>query len=686
MAQETAPAQTKAPWTKIFTSFKIALDLKKMLLAAAGILLVFAGWWLLSLVFYSARTKPPYHYTMDQKDPKDPAVLKAEWDRFKTNRNSWNLMHELAGPPGDLTPVDAGDVANTREEFILLSKWKVGISRANDPIVVREKEKAYVLEVEGAPELKSHTLTLVPDNDAAKLELPKLKDKKLKLLALVVHDKTNRIIRIDGVQVKVEGPFEKLSEYREEALSMQQIEEQAKAAKAENTYDNFRALLVAPRPKVSGLMRVSPWSENRGENPYLVVARAIKTRGESLVGDGRFVATFVKDDVPVLIEPLVKFLLPVVYLFDPAAGVWERLYLILALLWSLVVWGFFGGAIARIAAVQFARNERITLRDAVKFTKERFVSYIAAPVFPLVLVAFLTLLLMIFGWIEWIPYFIGDIFAGLLWPIVIVFGFVMTIVLVGMVGWPLMVATISTEGTDSFDAMSRSYSYVYQAPWQYLWYSFVAVVYGAAVVFFIGFMASMMVFMGKWGVSSAYGLADTNPKTDRDPSYLFYYAPTSFGWRDHLISSSNHVEEKTVLSYDGRLVRRIEFKEEYERELRLYEKTGAALMVIWIWPLFLLVVGFGYSFFWSASTVIYFLMRKHVDDTELDEVHVEDEELDDPFLKQPPSPAPTPAPPPAAPKPGTVSLNLVDAPPSTAIAPDVPPPQPPPPPENPPAP
>ena len=106
------------------------------------------------------------------------------------------------------------------------------------------------------------------------------------------------------------------------------------------------------------------------------------------------------------------------------------------------------------------------------------------------------------------------------------------------------------------------------------------------------------------------------------------------------ISSNNFVEERTVLSYDGRLVRRLDFKEDDERESRPWEKTGAVLMIIWIWPLFLLVVGFGYSFFWSASTIIYFLMRKHVDDTEMDEVHVEDDEIDDPFLKQPPTPPP----------------------------------------------
>ena len=43
---------------------------------------------------------------------------------------------------------------------------------------------------------------------------------------------------------------------------------------------------------------------------------------------------------------------------------------------------------------------------------------------------------------------------------------------------------------------------------------------------------------------------------------------------------------------------------------------------------FLLVVGFGYSYFWSASTIVYILMRRYVDDTEMDEVYLEDDEPD----------------------------------------------------------
>src|SRR5438876_745285 len=139
-----------------------------------------------------------------------------------------------------------------------------------------------------------------------------------------------------------------------------------------------------------------------------------------------------------------------------------------------------------------------------------------------------------------------------------------------------MIATISTEGTDSFDALSRSYSYVYQAPWQYLWYSFLAVVYGAALVFFVGFMASLMVYLGKWGVSSAVGLSDPRAEKDREPSYLFYYAPTSYGWRDLLISSNaHHVKKVKVVAPAGHEVDHYEFTPEYEKNITSMNSFGA---------------------------------------------------------------------------------------------------------------
>ena len=40
--------QQLAPWTKLFSAFKVALDPKKLLLAGAGILVMQLGWWFIS--------------------------------------------------------------------------------------------------------------------------------------------------------------------------------------------------------------------------------------------------------------------------------------------------------------------------------------------------------------------------------------------------------------------------------------------------------------------------------------------------------------------------------------------------------------------------------------------------------------------------------------------------------------
>ena len=654
MAQESSQAQTKAPWTKIFTAFKVALDVKKLVLAAAGILITWLGWCAIGWTFYGMRSFPEWK-NYEDPDKKEPDERKAQWTRFKAKRASWNLLHELAGPPGDQKFVDAADVAKNLDEYLLLNEWEVAYRRLSDPIEV-EGNTLKVPRLESNPKV----FKLTPIGDA------KLQNKKLELQSLIIDPNQDKnIVIIDGVMASVDdGSFKDLKKYREGALTPEQIA--AKAAKAENpqvALERFQRLL---KYKPSGKLRLGPWWEDRGPNQYLVVADTLKNHDASGTS-GNVLNWLFSDKALVLLEPLVKFLLPVVYLFDDRAGGWDRLYLIFIIVWTLTIWGFFGGAICRIAAVQVARNERISLRESLAFTRERFVSYVAAPVFPVALLGIFVIVLMLFGLLAWIPWF-GELFAGLFWPVVILIGFIMAVVMVGLIGWPLMIATVSTEGTDSFDALSRSYSYIYQAPWQYVWYNFLAVVYGAVLVFFVGFMASLMVFVGKWGVSTVPGPASSDVKYDRDPSYLFYYAPTSYGWRDLLISSSEFTEVRQEITPLGRHIERREFKSIYEQNLSGMNRFGAILVSLWIYPFFLLVLGFGYSYFWSSATIVYFLMRRCVDDTELDEVHQEEEDLDDPFMKSTTAPAPAaPAPPQA--KAGTMSLNVVEAPASSASGP-----------------
>src|SRR5205085_7741567 len=97
----------------------------------------------------------------------------------------------------------------------------------------------------------------------------------------------------------------------------------------------------------------------------------------------------------------------------------------------------------------------------------------------------------------------------------------------------------------------------------------------------------------------------------------------------------------------------------YKATFRGWNYVGAALVGFWLGLAFLLVLGFGYSFFWTASTIVYLLLRKSVDAAELDEVYLEEDDYEPGFGATPaptPSPAPAPAPPPPR------SLPMVEAP------------------------
>jgi hypothetical protein len=333
--------------------------------------------------------------------------------------------------------------------------------------------------------------------------------------------------------------------------------------------------------------------------------------------------------LPVMFEPLVKIVRPMVYYFSPRSDWYTRIYFLCVTLWTVAVWSIFGGAITRIAAVEVARGEKIGLSEAIRFTTRRWGAFLCAPLFPLLFVAFLLLGTILFGYVFMIP-IIGDILvAGLLWPIPLLCGLGMACTLIGLaVGWPLMAPTVSTEGTDSWEAVSRSFSYVYQRPWHYIWYSLVGASYGAIAVFFIGFMGSFTVYLAKWGTNLAYG---------RDNSFLFVYAPESFGWRTLLLQGAtvdgvkvvqdgeintdmyNAYLDETTLP-DGKVITRDGGK------LAFYNKIGAALVALWLGLAFLMLIGFGYSFFFSMSTIIYLLMRRHVDGAEMDEVYLEEDD------------------------------------------------------------
>jgi len=55
-------------------------------------------------------------------------------------------------------------------------------------------------------------------------------------------------------------------------------------------------------------------------------------------------------------------------------------------------------------------------------------------------------------------------------------------------------------------------------------------------------------------------------------------------------------------------------------------RAGTWLIHLWTGLVNLVAVSFLFSYFWTSATAIYFLLRRDVDATELDEVYLEEEE------------------------------------------------------------
>jgi hypothetical protein len=569
------------PFTELFRAFPVALDPKKLLVAAAGVLVMSLGWWLLSAIFY-----PLNDYRTSQ--------LKDE--------SKYKLPANLEDPA---------------EEGGTLFK------------AYREEQLGKL-----TPNPKPGTWT--PDNE---------------------RDVT--------VQARKEAA--------------------RRVTRDRDELQRFHDILEATAGP-GGSIGALPWFENRGPNPYLLVSPG--------PGGGPARAHWsVWTQFSVVMEPLYKFLVPISYLITPGIGYLNGFYFLLCLFWMIATWAFFGGVLTRMAALQVAGKDRVSLRESLRFVAARYLNYLKAPLIPLGFVALVTLGLAVFGEFGLI-WLVGEVLYGLLYPFLLLGGVVMAVLLVGLVGYPLMFATISAEGSDEFDALSRSYTYVYQSPWNFVWNSLIALAYGGVLIFAVGVLASMAVYLTKWGVSQAPGTT----YFERSPEYLFVYAPTSFGWRELLLQGSPAVTPEGALTpatYDA-----------YYKSLGLNNKLGASLVAIWLSLLFLFVVGFGYSYFWVAATQVYLLMRRRVDETELDEVYMEDEEndpllpptlpgssapsvtsasvtmVDPPALRTspppPPVPAPTPPPPPVAITPPPPPPPPVVPPPApTAVTPPITAPEPP---------
>jgi len=297
----------------------------------------------------------------------------------------------------------------------------------------------------------------------------------------------------------------------------------------------------------------------------------------------------------------------------------------------VAIWALFGGAIARIAAVEIATDDRIGLGEALRFAMKKYKEYILAPVLAVVFIAFMGLLIHIGQWVCAIPIAGTCILVIFIFPLVVLAGFIIMLVVVGLVfGFQLMWPTISTEGSDSFDALSRAYAYVYSRPWKYIWYNLVAMGYFlACMLFVVLFLHYSVVGMEKF--SRTPGIKDAFPHVRRNLSAALNYGEQAGRQKIALLHN-------VVLRYTGMpgeiitgtaesAVDAISLPPPAEApDLNWHEKVAKVIMSIWLYIYAGLFMAFVFSLGFCLHTTIYFLLRKDLDGTDMTEVFIEEEE------------------------------------------------------------
>lgn len=248
-----------------------------------------------------------------------------------------------------------------------------------------------------------------------------------------------------------------------------------------------------------------------------------------------------------------------------------------------LVWAYFGGAISRIAAVEVARDERIELGEAAKFARSKYRSLFWAPIAVVLAILFFGLCNAVVGLIGRIPMGIGQFLVSVPLIFALFSGFLMALLLIGLVvGSPLMVPTICVEGTDSFDAISRSISYIYARPWRYIWYKLVAIAYGIPCAIFVICFTGLFMKLGLCAGRLGMGRTAFNELWN----FCFNGAlpPTTLGM------------------------------------------VAGVIFSVWIYLAIAAVLGYVVSYIFTSNTIIYMLLRKAEDGTEMTEVYEEKEE------------------------------------------------------------
>lgn len=189
---------------------------------------------------------------------------------------------------------------------------------------------------------------------------------------------------------------------------------------------------------------------------------------------------------------------------------------------ALIVWGLFGGAIARSAAVMFATGERMKMSRALAFAAAKVWGFFFVVVAPFVVAAMIAAVLAGLGWVffrfaasGFAGGYVGgavSVIGGALYVVALALSGVAVVVLVGaLAGAPMVVPALASEGTDAIDAFQRVLAYVWARPFRVLLYVLVLTVQAALIAGLIGLTVG---WIGSFAANATTVLIDGGPAAE----------------------------------------------------------------------------------------------------------------------------------------------------------------------------
>jgi hypothetical protein len=291
-------------------------------------------------------------------------------------------------------------------------------------------------------------------------------------------------------------------------------------------------------------------------------------------------------------------------------------FLLLCAIWELAVWGVIGGAITRIAALKFTRDEAPGFLAALQHAVKKWPSYSLPPAVALAGAAVFAIQLIVLGALMNLS--LLALLAALVWPFVLMLGLLMAILLLGaLIGWPLMWATVSVEGTDAFDAISRSYAYTYQRPWRLLWYVLFVGILAVVSMFVVKVFAATAIALGDWSIDWGLNNSTMQEVVRHD------VAPTATPVLPAPLADPVAAPPGAPNLAQPVLAQPAANEAAAPRDLPLMFEWARTVIYFWKSLMGALTAGYQAGFLWASAVGVYLLLRHDIDGVQTSDVYVD---------------------------------------------------------------